>query len=153
MYGQTNCWVLPDGDYVAVHIDDHQIFIMSERSARNLAYQDVITPLGRVDVLARFTGSEIIGAAVNVSFSFAFPFPPFLPSPYFPFIYFFSFIFLHFPSFFYPVWLFSPSFFFSFSFLSLFCLLLSFLALILFPGSSLGLFEGLRLAHDDDSHG
>ena len=28
MYGQTNCWVLPDGDYGAFQAPDSQVYIM-----------------------------------------------------------------------------------------------------------------------------
>jgi leucyl-tRNA synthetase len=39
MYGQTCCYLLPTGDYVAVEMKDNEVFICSERSARNMAYQ------------------------------------------------------------------------------------------------------------------
>jgi leucyl-tRNA synthetase len=40
MYGQTNCFVLPEGDYGAYTIDaTGEIFIMSPRSARGLSCQ------------------------------------------------------------------------------------------------------------------
>ena len=38
MYGQTNCWVRPDMDYVAFKAKD-QVFICTERAAKNMAYQ------------------------------------------------------------------------------------------------------------------
>jgi leucyl-tRNA synthetase len=39
MYGQTNCWVLPDGMYGAFEINGTHVFILTTRSAFNLAYQ------------------------------------------------------------------------------------------------------------------
>lgn len=39
MYGQTNCWTLPEGDYAAFRGLDDEIYIMTERSALNLSYQ------------------------------------------------------------------------------------------------------------------
>lgn len=33
MYGQTNVWVLPDGEYGAFEINDNEIFICTERAA------------------------------------------------------------------------------------------------------------------------
>ncbi|POM81028.1 Leucine-tRNA ligase, partial [Phytophthora palmivora] len=40
LYGQTNCFVLPEGDYGAFLInDDNDVFVMSRRAARNLAHQ------------------------------------------------------------------------------------------------------------------
>ena len=39
MYGQTNCWALPDGDYAAFRGLDEEIYVMTDRSALNLSYQ------------------------------------------------------------------------------------------------------------------
>jgi leucyl-tRNA synthetase len=39
MYGQTNCWVLPEGRYGAYRGLDGEVYIMTERSALNLSYQ------------------------------------------------------------------------------------------------------------------
>lgn len=39
MYGQTNCWVLPDGDYGVFRGPAGDIFVMAPRAARNLAWQ------------------------------------------------------------------------------------------------------------------
>lgn len=39
MYGQTNCWALPDGDYAAFRGLDGEVYIMTDRSALNLSYQ------------------------------------------------------------------------------------------------------------------
>ncbi|GJM94152.1 hypothetical protein PR202_ga10770 [Eleusine coracana subsp. coracana] len=39
MYGQTNCWVLPDGIYGAFEINETDVFILTARAALNLAYQ------------------------------------------------------------------------------------------------------------------
>lgn len=39
MYGQTSCFLLPSGDYVAVEMKNDEVFICSERSAQNMAYQ------------------------------------------------------------------------------------------------------------------
>lgn len=38
MYGQTNCFVLPDGDYGAFEMKNDDIFIISERAARHFAH-------------------------------------------------------------------------------------------------------------------
>jgi len=35
MYGQTNCWVAPDGEYGAFDMNDKEIFICTQRSARS----------------------------------------------------------------------------------------------------------------------
>lgn len=39
MYGQTNCWALPEGQYGAFRGLDGEVYIMTERSALNLSYQ------------------------------------------------------------------------------------------------------------------
>ena len=39
MYGQTNCWALPDGDYAAFRGLDGEVYVMTDRSALNLSYQ------------------------------------------------------------------------------------------------------------------
>lgn len=44
MYGQTNCWALPEGTYGAYRGNNEEIYIMSERSALNLSFQ-VFFPL------------------------------------------------------------------------------------------------------------
>lgn len=38
MYGQTNCYLLPSGKYGAFEMKDEEVFICSERSARNMSY-------------------------------------------------------------------------------------------------------------------
>ncbi len=68
MYGQTNCFVLPEGEYGAFFIDATQeIFIMSARSARGLACQ-LYKPdhyfakeFGKITCLESFTGDELLG--------------------------------------------------------------------------------------------
>ena len=39
MYGQTNCWVLPDGEYGAYAGPGGEVYVMAPRSARNLLWQ------------------------------------------------------------------------------------------------------------------
>ncbi len=68
MYGQTNCFVLPTGDYGAYVIDvTNEIFIMSARAARGLScqiYKDnqgYTTEFGKITCLETFTGDELLG--------------------------------------------------------------------------------------------
>jgi leucyl-tRNA synthetase len=65
MYGQTNVWVLPDGEYGAFEINDNEIFICTERSAINLSYQGFSHEFGKIKCLASFTGKDLMGAAVK----------------------------------------------------------------------------------------
>lgn len=39
MYGQTNCWVLPEGQYGAYRGINDEIYVLTERSAKNLSFQ------------------------------------------------------------------------------------------------------------------
>ena len=40
MYGQTNCWALPDGDCGAFEMANGDVMVMCDRAARNLAFQE-----------------------------------------------------------------------------------------------------------------
>jgi leucyl-tRNA synthetase len=68
MYGQTNCFVLPEGDYGAYTIDaTNEIFIMSPRSARGLScqtYKDnqgYTKEFGKIECLGTFKGNDLLG--------------------------------------------------------------------------------------------
>ena len=68
MYGQTNCFVLPTGEYGAYYVDaTDEIFVMSPRSARGLscqAYKDsdyFTKEFGKITCLEKFTGDELLG--------------------------------------------------------------------------------------------
>eukprot|EP01100_Stratorugosa_tubuloviscum_P003829 TRINITY_DN1930_c0_g2_i1.p1 TRINITY_DN1930_c0_g2~~TRINITY_DN1930_c0_g2_i1.p1 ORF type:complete len:1079 (-),score=561.16 TRINITY_DN1930_c0_g2_i1:2391-5627(-) len=65
MYGQTNCWVLPDGDYGAFETNTDEIFILTERSAKNLSYQGHSKEFGKVNCLLKLKGSNLIGLALK----------------------------------------------------------------------------------------
>lgn len=41
MYGQTNCFVLPEGEYGLFEMKDDEFFVMTERAAKNMAYQEL----------------------------------------------------------------------------------------------------------------
>lgn len=68
MYGQTNCFVLPTGEYGAYVVDATQeVFIMSARSARGLSCQiykenvGFTQEFGKITCLETFTGDELLG--------------------------------------------------------------------------------------------
>jgi leucyl-tRNA synthetase len=66
MYGQTNCFVLPDGDYGCYQMKNDEVFICSNRSAINMAYQDMTNKRGVVEQLGElFKGVSLIGLALN----------------------------------------------------------------------------------------
>ena len=61
MFGQTNCFVLPEGQYGAFEINDTDVFVISERSAKNLAHQGFSKEWGKHVCLAEVTGLELCG--------------------------------------------------------------------------------------------
>jgi leucyl-tRNA synthetase len=65
-YGQTNCWVLPSGEYGAYEFGN-DIFICTNRAAQNMAYQtdDKLPGWGEVKELLKFTGQDVIGGALH----------------------------------------------------------------------------------------
>ncbi len=87
MYGQTNCFVLPEGDYGAFYIDaTDEIFIMSERSARGLACQlydkeknqYFSKEFAKVECVEKFKGDELLGLplkAPNATFEKVYTLP------------------------------------------------------------------------------
>lgn len=78
MYGQTNCWILPTGDYGAFAVGNNEAFICTERAAKSkvlrayytyilldFAYQEIAETPGKITCLAKFKGSDIIGAPLK----------------------------------------------------------------------------------------
>jgi len=70
MYGQTNVWVLPEGEYGAFEVSDKEVFICTERSARNLAFQDFSKEFGKVSCLLKIKGWDLLGVAVKAPLSY-----------------------------------------------------------------------------------
>eukprot|EP01130_Rhizamoeba_saxonica_P015728 TRINITY_DN7107_c0_g1_i1.p1 TRINITY_DN7107_c0_g1~~TRINITY_DN7107_c0_g1_i1.p1 ORF type:complete len:1043 (-),score=331.95 TRINITY_DN7107_c0_g1_i1:27-3155(-) len=65
MYGQTNCFVLPEGDYLAMEVINDEIFVVSPHAARNIAHQDLTPVFGEFNTLAEFNGADLIGAGLK----------------------------------------------------------------------------------------
>ncbi len=65
MYGQTNCWILPDGDYGAYELANGEVVVMCERAALNLSYQEQFAEEGKPKCLLTFKGQSLIGCAVK----------------------------------------------------------------------------------------
>lgn len=74
MYGQTNCFMLPTGNYGAFYVSSlDQVFIMSARSARGLSCQLVknnpdtyyTEEFAKIEQLESFTGDELLGLPLN----------------------------------------------------------------------------------------
>lgn len=56
MYGQTNCWLHPDMNYIAYALASGDVYISTGRAARNMSYQDFFKEEGKIDVLLKLTG-------------------------------------------------------------------------------------------------
>merc|ERR1712226_977430 len=65
MYGQTNCWIHPDINYIAYLTKDSEVWISTARSARNMAYQEMFTNDGEVDKICDVIGQELLGKAIK----------------------------------------------------------------------------------------
>lgn len=73
MYGQTNCFVLPEGEYGAYEVyGGKEVFIMSHRAARGLSCQAVDNEIyfgtgefGKIRCIESFTGHELLGLPLS----------------------------------------------------------------------------------------
>lgn len=65
MYGQTNCFILPEGEYGVYKMRSGDIFICSERSAKNMAYQEMMPVQGKYEAIVKIKGAELLGAALK----------------------------------------------------------------------------------------
>ena len=65
MCGQTNAWILPEGEYGAFEAGEGVVYLCAARAARNMAFQDLFPEWGRPKQLATFFGRELLGAAVK----------------------------------------------------------------------------------------
>ncbi|KAG2388363.1 hypothetical protein C9374_000527 [Naegleria lovaniensis] len=69
MFGQTNCWLLPDIEYGAFETNNGEIIVCTLRAARNLAWQALSPKLGKVVQHAKFLGADLMGAAIQAPLS------------------------------------------------------------------------------------
>ena len=66
MYGQTNCWVLPEGQYGAFKLASGDIAVMTHRAALNLSFQERCGVPGAPEcVLDDITGQQLIGTPLT----------------------------------------------------------------------------------------
>ncbi|CAM9242157.1 unnamed protein product, partial [Ectocarpus fasciculatus] len=65
MYGQTNCFVLPEGDYGAYEIVTGDVLIMAHRAAIGMSHQGTIEPWGVATPLVTMKGSDLIGLPLS----------------------------------------------------------------------------------------
>jgi leucyl-tRNA synthetase len=71
-YGQTNCFVGPTLKYGIFKASDDELFLVTARSARNMAYQGIFDgERGNCEQLAEFKGADILGTKVVPPFGVA----------------------------------------------------------------------------------
>uniref|UniRef100_A0A8I5U3W3 leucine--tRNA ligase n=1 Tax=Pongo abelii TaxID=9601 RepID=A0A8I5U3W3_PONAB len=65
LFGQTNCWVRPDMKYIGFETVNGDIFICTQKAARNMSYQGFTKDNGVVPVVKELMGEEILGASLS----------------------------------------------------------------------------------------
>ncbi|RZC62616.1 hypothetical protein C5167_024396, partial [Papaver somniferum] len=70
MYGQTNAWVLAEGRYGAYEINETDVFVVTERAALNLAYQNLSKIPENPTCLVELIGQDLIGSPLRSPLSF-----------------------------------------------------------------------------------
>ena len=70
MYGQTNCFVLPEGVYGCYKWANGEVYVMSARSAKGLAHQsaknvDYSPSWGQTECLLELTGQDLLGTPLT----------------------------------------------------------------------------------------
>ncbi|KAL7628193.1 cytosolic leucyl tRNA synthetase [Parahypoxylon ruwenzoriense] len=70
MYGQVACFVSPKVTYGVYEAAPKEYYVMTERAARNMAYQEIFAEEGVIKKTAEIAGSDLIGMLVNAPLSF-----------------------------------------------------------------------------------
>lgn len=65
MYGQTNCFVKPNGTYGAYEMANGEVYICSARAALNMSFQDMTTTRGAPQCLLTLKGQQVIGMPLS----------------------------------------------------------------------------------------
>jgi leucyl-tRNA synthetase len=65
MYGQTNIYVLPSGEYGVYEMRNGDLFVCSEHSVSNMSYQEMTKESKKFTALEKIKGSELIGVAIK----------------------------------------------------------------------------------------
>ncbi|KAK5997199.1 Leucyl-tRNA synthetase [Cladobotryum mycophilum] len=69
MYGQTCCFVGPKLSYGVFKARENEYYVVTERAARNMAYQGIFAQEGVIEKAADIQGSDIVGTLVNAPLS------------------------------------------------------------------------------------
>lgn len=69
MYGQNCCFVGPKIPYGIYKVTDNEYYFVSERAARNMAYQGIFPQWGVFPKVADLEGSDVVGTLVDAPLS------------------------------------------------------------------------------------
>ena len=69
MYGQTCCFVGPKITYGIFKVSDNEYFFLSDRAARNMAFQSIFPEWGIFPKVAELQGADVIGTLVEAPLS------------------------------------------------------------------------------------
>jgi leucyl-tRNA synthetase len=69
MYGQTNCFVGTEIKYGLYQVNDKDVFFITERAARNMAYQKIFNNFGEIKKIAEIKGDLVVGTKVKAPLS------------------------------------------------------------------------------------
>jgi leucyl-tRNA synthetase len=69
MYGQTCCFIGPKITYGIFKVSDKDFYVVTERAARNMAYQGIFPKNGVYEKVAEVTGAACIGSLVHAPLS------------------------------------------------------------------------------------
>ncbi|PWN25082.1 leucyl-tRNA synthetase [Jaminaea rosea] len=68
MYGQTNCFVGPAIEYGLFQINEKDVYLCTDRAARNMAFQGVTKERGVIKKLASVKGEALLGTKIKAPF-------------------------------------------------------------------------------------
>ncbi|CAO3622167.1 unnamed protein product [Cunninghamella echinulata] len=69
MYGQTNCFVGTDITYGIYQVNDQDAYLVTERAARNMAFQKIFDKEGVLRKLADIKGDAVVGTKIHAPLS------------------------------------------------------------------------------------
>ncbi|KAK3951887.1 hypothetical protein QBC32DRAFT_153395 [Pseudoneurospora amorphoporcata] len=69
MYGQVCCFVGPTLKYGVYKASENEYFVITERAAKNMAYQGIFEKEGVIEKAADVVGSDLVGTLVNAPLS------------------------------------------------------------------------------------
>ncbi|PNY29960.1 Leucine-tRNA ligase, cytoplasmic, partial [Tolypocladium capitatum] len=69
MYGQTCCFVGPKINYGIFKAGEKSYYLVTDRAARNMAYQGILAKQGVIEKAGEILGSDIVGTLVNAPLS------------------------------------------------------------------------------------